>query len=147
MTLVDDLVDALLERRDGGQRRHRRSRHHHLVDAPVAELDDRGDHLLFFRLQDPLLAAAPDQELELLRAHCRLADLIAPQQARDGVRGAGQEPDERGQDPKLDSTKPLSVSAKRSVCARARLLGTSSPKTIVNSDSSSVTTTSAIGVS
>ena len=52
---------------------HRDARDHHLVDALVAELDDRVDHLLLLGLEDALLAAALDDEAELLGADLRLA--------------------------------------------------------------------------
>ena len=42
------------------------ARHHDLVDAPVAELDDRADHLLLLGLEDALLAAALDDQAQLL---------------------------------------------------------------------------------
>ena len=38
------------------------------MDAPVAELDDRVDHLLLLGLEDPLLAAALDDQAQLLGA-------------------------------------------------------------------------------
>ena len=60
---------ASLHRGVGGQRHHRDARDHDLVDALVAELDDRVDHLLLLGLEDALLAAALDEDLELLGAH------------------------------------------------------------------------------
>ena len=58
----------------GGQGDHRDARDHDLVDALVAELDDRVDHLLLLGLEDALLAAALDDQAELLGADppCRL---------------------------------------------------------------------------
>ena len=44
------------------------ARHHHLVHAPLAELDDRVDHLLLLGLEDALLAAALDDQPQLLGA-------------------------------------------------------------------------------
>ena len=46
----------------------RDARHHDLVDAALAELDDRVDHLLLLGLEDALLAAALDDEHQLLGA-------------------------------------------------------------------------------
>ena len=48
---------------------HRDARDHDLVDALVAELDDRLDHLLLLGLEDALLAAALDEDRQLLGAH------------------------------------------------------------------------------
>ena len=42
------------------------ARDHDLVDAALAELDDRVDHLLLLGLEDALLAATLDEQLELL---------------------------------------------------------------------------------
>ena len=70
VALVDDRVDRLAPwSRSAGERDHRDPRHHDLVDALVAELDDRLDHLLLLGLEDPLLAAPLDQDRELLGAH------------------------------------------------------------------------------
>ena len=46
----------------------RDARDHHLVEAPVAELDDRVDHLLLLGLEDALLAATLDDQPQLLGA-------------------------------------------------------------------------------
>ena len=51
-----------------GQRDDVDPRDHHLVDAALAELDDRVDHLLLLGLEDALLAAALDDEPQLLGA-------------------------------------------------------------------------------
>ena len=83
----DDLVDRVLVDRDRGcgprsmtvsmasssvavrrQRDDGDARDHHLVDALVAELDDRVDHLLLLGLEDALLAAALDDQAQLLGA-------------------------------------------------------------------------------
>ena len=55
-------------RRVGRQRHDRDARDHDLVDALVAELDDRVDHLLLLGLEDALLAALLDDQPELLGA-------------------------------------------------------------------------------
>src|SRR3546814_4700724 len=63
--MLDDRPDRVVERGrrlDGG---HRDTRDHDLVDAPRAKLDDRVDHLLLFRLEDALLSAPLDEQLEL----------------------------------------------------------------------------------
>ena len=67
-----------------GQADHRDARDHDLVDAPVAELDDRVDHLLLFGLEDALLAAALDEDLELLGAHHSLGSVAGAEQPGDG---------------------------------------------------------------
>ena len=51
---------------DAGSAGDRDARDHDLVDAPAAELDDRVDHLLLLGLEDPLLAAALDDQAQLL---------------------------------------------------------------------------------
>ena len=69
VALLDDRVDRLLEASPSAGRRHDRDpRDHHLVEAALAELDDRVDHLLLLGLEDALLAAALDDEPELLGA-------------------------------------------------------------------------------
>ena len=52
----------------GRQRDHRDARDHDLVDALVAELDDRVDHLLLLGLEDALLATLLDDQPDLLGA-------------------------------------------------------------------------------
>src|SRR5439155_1435154 len=52
VALVDDLVDRLVKRGRRGQRDDRDPRDHDLVEAPLAELDDRVDHLLLLGLED-----------------------------------------------------------------------------------------------
>ena len=51
---------------DAGRADDRDPRDHDLVDAPAAELDDRVDHLLLLGLEDPLLAAALDDQAQLV---------------------------------------------------------------------------------
>ena len=114
------------------------------MDALVAELDDRLDHLLLLGLEDPLLAAALDEERQLLGAHHVVRLVAGAEHPGDRVGDRGQRGHERTQDRGAGrSMKPLSRSANCSVWARARLLGTSSPKTIVNRLSSRVTMISA----
>ena len=70
-----------------GESRDLRPRDHHLVQPPPAELDDRVDHLLLFGLEDALLAAALDEQLELLGAHHLAAvDVVDAEQPRHGLR-------------------------------------------------------------
>ena len=66
VTLLDDRVDRLLEGRAGGQGDDVDPGDHHLVEAAIAELDDRVDHLLLLGLEDALLAAPLDDQAELL---------------------------------------------------------------------------------
>ncbi len=73
VALLDDEVDRLLERRVRPDPGDRDARDHDLVDAPLAELDDRVDHLLLLGLEDALLAAALDDQAELLGGDLRLA--------------------------------------------------------------------------
>ena len=72
VALLDDPVDRLVERGRGRQGDDRDPRDHDLVDPPVAELDDRVDHLLLLGLEDPLLAAALDDQPQLLGGDLRL---------------------------------------------------------------------------
>jgi hypothetical protein len=53
------------------------------VDALVTELDDRLDHLLLLGLEDALLAAALDEDPELLGAHDPLRLLPGPEDPGD----------------------------------------------------------------
>ena len=62
------------------------ARHHDLVDAPAAELDDRVDHLLLLGLQDPLLAATLDDEPQLVGRDPGLGGDLGAEQASDGPR-------------------------------------------------------------
>ena len=59
------------------------ARHHHLVDAAVAELEHGADHLLLFGLDDALLRAALDQDRQLLRGQPVALDLVHAERARD----------------------------------------------------------------
>ncbi len=89
----------LVERGRAGQADDRDPGDHDLVQAPVAELDDRVDHLLLLGLEDALLAAALDDQLELLGGHLGLARHLHPEQPGDPVRDPGQEPHDRAEDP------------------------------------------------
>jgi hypothetical protein len=64
------------------------------VDAPVAKLDDGVDHLLLLGLEDPLLAAALDDQLQLLRADLRLLRHVDTQRVGDGAGDRGEDGDE-----------------------------------------------------
>ena len=100
MALLDEHVDRLVERGRGGQRDDRDARRHHLVQAPVAELDDRVDHLLLLGLQDALLATALDDEPQLLGRDRLFRRHAGAEEAGDGLGRAGQEQDDRRQDPR-----------------------------------------------
>ena len=91
VALVDDPVDRLLERRRGGQPDDRDPRDHHLVEAALAELDDRVDHLLLLGLEDALLAAPLDDQAELLGADLGLVRHGRAEQAGDRPGRAGQD--------------------------------------------------------
>ena len=62
----DDRVDELVEWRVFRQRRDVDARDHDLVDPSLAQLEHRADHLLLLRLDDALLAAALDEDKQLL---------------------------------------------------------------------------------
>ena len=81
-----------------GQGDHRDARDHDLVDALVAELDDRVDHLLLLGLQDPLLATLLDDEPQLLGADPLVGRTSAPNRPADPPGHPGQERDERAED-------------------------------------------------
>ena len=82
---------ASLQRRVGRQRDHGDARDHDLVDALVAELDDRVDHLLLLGLEDALLAAALDDEAELLACSSALRVVVRAEQPGHARRDRGQE--------------------------------------------------------
>ena len=132
VALLDDDVDRLLHRRVDGEGDHRDPRHHHLVDALVAELDDRVDHLLLLGLEDALLAAALDEDLQLFGAHHAGFGSPAPSSRATLLVTAVRT---RTSGPRTRSMSVMnhdSRSANASAWASARLLGTSSPNTIVN---------------
>src|SRR3970040_744910 len=110
------------------------------MDAPPTELDDRIDHTLLLSLEDALCASALDQELELLRADDVRIDVAHAEHAVDPGGDPGQQVHDRAEDPTEEVQR---TSALRSVYARARVLGTSSPKMIVKKLSRAVTMTSA----
>ena len=60
--------------------------HHHLVEPPVAELDDRVDHLLLLGLEDPLLPAALHDQPQLLGRDLRLGRHLGAEQPGDPAR-------------------------------------------------------------
>ena len=125
----------------GGQGDDRDPRDHDLVEAPVAELDDRVDHLLLLGLEDPLLAAALDDQPQLLGGDLGLGRDVGAERARDRARRRGQQGDDRaGRCGRGCRPVRASPSANASGWASASVLGTSSPNTIVNSDSRIVTT-------
>ena len=102
------------------------------MDALVAELDDRVDHLLLLGLEDALLAAALDEDLQLLGAHHALRLVARAEHPGHAVVIAVRTRTSGPRTRSRTTMKPLRRSANASVWASARLLGTSSPKTIVN---------------
>ena len=68
------------------------------MDALVAELDDRVDHLLLLGLEDPLLAALLDDQAQLLGADPLVGRDVGAEQPADAPRRPGQEADERAED-------------------------------------------------
>ena len=82
----------------GGKRDHRDARDHDLVDALVAELDDRVDHLLLLGLEDPLLPALLDDQAQLLGADPFVGRDIGPEQPADPAGRPGQERHERAEE-------------------------------------------------
>ena len=82
------------------------------------------DHLLLLGLEDALLAAALDEESQLLGAHPPCAWSPAPSSRVTpvviAVRTRDERPEERAA---RNSMEPLRRSANRSVWARARLFG------------------------
>ena len=80
---LDDGVERLVERGRRRQRHDRDPRHHHLVQAPVAELDDRVDHLLLLGLEDALLPAALHDQPQLLGRDLGLGVTSAPNRRID----------------------------------------------------------------
>ena len=79
----DDRVDRVGDRRVDGERHHRDARDHDLVDALVAELDDRVDHLLLLGLEDALLAALLDDQAQLLGADPLVGRDVGAEQPAD----------------------------------------------------------------
>ena len=114
------------------------------MEAALAELDDRVDHLLLLGLEDALLAAALDDQPELLggdlglvRRRCApnmpaIADVIPVRSRISGPRARARN--------SIGSDRAI---ANRSAFARARVFGTSSAKMIVNSARMTVTMISA----
>jgi len=97
VTLANERIDDLVH--GGGDRHggHAGPRNHHLVQTAVAELDDGADHLLFFRLEDALLAAALHYQLEFLCADLRLPDVCA-EAAGDLASQPGEQGHQRAKD-------------------------------------------------
>ena len=101
------------------------------MDALVAELDDRVDHLLLLGLEDALFATLLDDQAELLGADPLVGRTSAPNrrlirrvvQVRNATSGPKTTP--------RTSMRRLVDIATRSAWARPICLGTSSPKMIV----------------
>ena len=127
------------------QRDHRDARDHDLVDALVAELDDRVDHLLLLGLEDALLAALLDDQAQLLGADPLVGRDVGAEQAADPAGDRRERTDQRAEAASRGPPSSRDVeSATRSAWASPICFGTSSPNTIVNSVSRIVTTTSAM---
>ena len=121
------------------------ARDHHLVDAALAQLQHRADHLLLLRLDDALLPAALHEDHQLVGRDPVAIDVLDPEQPRDH----GGEPGEQPHDGREDAAQDLDRAARtaiayRSAWASASVLGTSSPKTIVTRLTSRVTSSSAM---
>ena len=99
VTLGHDRLDDLVRGRVSGQCLDRDARNHHLVDALLPELEHRADHLLLLGLDDPLLAAALDEDHQLLGRDTLLLLLADAEKARCRVRQRGQEPHQRIENP------------------------------------------------
>ncbi len=93
-----------------------------------AELDDRADHLLLLGLEDALLAAALDEQLELLGGHRLGAHLARAEEPGDGA-GDRREQDQTIGPRRLirnsigageEEGRPLGVGQRRATWARAR---------------------------
>jgi len=99
------------------------------VQPALAELDDRADHLLLFRLEDALLTATLDDQLQLLRADLRLPGDIRTEEARDLAGQPGKDAHERRQiRPRMSTARQRQRTRSG---GKASVLGTSSPTTIV----------------
>ena len=119
------------------------------MEAALAELDDRVDHLLLLGLEDALLAAALDDQAELLGADLGLVRDVRAEEPGDRPRSSPVRTAISG--PRTRARKSIGTdrtSANRSGLARARVFGTSSAKMIVNRARMTVTTTraSVVGV-
>ena len=117
---VDDGVDRLVHRGGRPERDHRDARDHHLVDALVAELDDRLDHLLLLGLEDPLLATALDEDRQLLGAHHALRLVACAEHPGDGRGDRGQDADERTEDAQEHLDEAAEPEREASRCGRGR---------------------------
>ena len=131
MAVLDDGVDRLLERRRRRQGDDRDARDHDLVDALLAELDDRVDHLLLLGLEDALLAAPLDDQAQLLGADPLVGRDVGAEQPADPPRRPGQDADERAEERPRKSIGRLDDEREALGVGEGDLLGTSSPKTIV----------------
>ena len=81
-------------------------RNHDLVNAALAELDDRVDHLLLLGLQDALVAAALDDELELLRGDLGAARDVRPERPDEEPGEPREQPHEGRQETPEEVDRP-----------------------------------------
>ena len=129
---------------DAGSDDDRDPRHHHLVQAPVAELDDRVDHLLLLGLEDALLAAALHDQPQLLGGDLGLGRDLGAEQPGDPARDRRSGRDDAARAAGRGSRAGPTARARTARCWRGRATsGTSSANTIVNRARITVTTTSA----
>ena len=99
---LHDGVHDLVERRGHRQRHDVDARHHHLVDAALAELQHGADHLLLLGLDDALLAAPLDEDHQLLGRDPVTVHLTHAEDARDGVGDGVEHPHDRREDAAQD---------------------------------------------
>ena len=102
VALLDHDTDRLVQGRRCGQGDDRDARGHHLVQAPVAQLDDRVDHLLLLGLQHALLPAPLHDQHQLLGADLCLGPDLCAEHPGDGGGDPREEGDERGEDPRQE---------------------------------------------
>ena len=76
------------------------------MDALLAELDDRVDHLLLLGLEDALLATLLDDQAELLRADPFVGGHVGAEQPGHPARDEREERDERREQPAEDFDQP-----------------------------------------
>ena len=123
MAFFDDHLDGVIERGRVGERDHGDARDHDLVDALVAELDDRVDHLLLFGLEDALLAALLDDQAQLLGADPLVGRDVGAEQAADQPGHPGQERHERPEQHAKELDQPARRHGHALGVGKADLLG------------------------
>ena len=86
------------------------------MDPAFPELDDRVDHLLFLGLEDALLAAPLDEQLELLGADLGIAAHVAAERPGDCAGQRREQGHDRSQHPAEDVDE-----ATEAQCVRLRV--------------------------